>query len=384
MKLKYLADNVNIDNLKDSVELLLTEEIGGPNGINGTSFGGEILFLAERFPTVNIRINSFGGQVKDTQSIIDAIRLANSDDNLGDVNTINIGMAFSSAGQILQFGKKRSMVDFALFQMHNPLFTNKQQLSESEKSALDKAKEGIVTIFESKSKLDRKQISDFMSADSGKGTVFSASEAEVAGFIDEVVPTGEKLELDNKSIEVQHYICNNSAFNNQKNKIIKTNKHMDIANQLGLLSEASEESISNAVGMLKIKVAKVDDLTNEVSQLNLANKTLEAKVKTLTFSERDSVWKEAVNAGKVEDTEANKLMWMKHLENDFEGGKLMLNSLKTQHVNPDDFIMNEDGSTYKGKTFEEISKTEDGRTYLTNLEKANPVKYEKLVNAYMV
>jgi len=280
------------------------------------------------------------------------------------------------------------MVDYGIFQMHDPFLQNLEQLSDAEQSLIAKNKDGITSIFEQKSNLSSGRIKTLMSASNGQGTFFSAQESLDNGLIDEIIPTGKVLELENKSADLQHYICNNVKLDfkdkpKKENKLKSNIMHTEIANKLELQPEASDNAIQNAIDVLKVKAGKVDGLKNELEASRLEIDKLKIENKALTVSTREAVINKAIEEGRIQDT--SRSVWMTALENDFEGTKGLIESMNIHHVDAEKIIVADasaDSSSFKGKTFLELSNTTEGVKYLDNLETSNPKKFNTLLAAY--
>lgn len=100
---------------------------------------------------INVYINSFGGDVKESLAIINTLKSTGAK-----INTHNISFACSAAATILLSGDEINVYDNSITMIH-PCWTiaqgNAQQLRETAKS-LDKIQEATMKVYKAKSKID--------------------------------------------------------------------------------------------------------------------------------------------------------------------------------------------------------------------------------------
>jgi ATP-dependent protease ClpP protease subunit len=160
----------------DISEIWLYDEIGSW-GIGAKEFIAEL--NAIKSPTIDMHINSPGGEVFEGAAIYNAIKR-----HPANVTTYIDGIAASIASVIALAGDKVIMAENALYMMHNPSGMVIGTASDMRKTAdiLDKVRETMVGAYVSKSgKLDL-DIKDLLEVE----TWLDADEAKAAGFIDEI------------------------------------------------------------------------------------------------------------------------------------------------------------------------------------------------------
>jgi len=217
---KYIK-NIAAD--KSEATILLYRPIGSfqdektgemVEGINGNAFAQEMLFLETQVDKINIRINSIGGSVLDGYSIISAIR-----DCKVTVCTYNDGLAASIAGIILVSGDERYARDYSITMIHNPAGIENQDV-------LDKIKDSLLTILSNSSILSMQDLDKLMNTE----TYFNAEEALEAGLVDEILSSGEKVEVENLQVNEMAEVFNKLLIDSEMKK--KTKKVSEIKNEI--------------------------------------------------------------------------------------------------------------------------------------------------------
>lgn len=148
---------------------------------------------------IHVRINSPGGDVFDGIAILNMLL-----EHKGGVDVSVIGIAASIASVIAMAGDNIRIRENARMMIHDPYtfaLGNADELRETAE-VLDMIKEDIITSYQIRSDLDRKEISNMMA----KETFFSAEEAVKNGFATEVVSSkkdsaSEESEVENKARE---------------------------------------------------------------------------------------------------------------------------------------------------------------------------------------
>ena len=212
-------------------------------GAIGTSFDGdqfakELALMDGKYDTLDLHINSPGGDVTQGYSIISVILTMKTP-----INVYIVGIAASMAAVIAICGKNVYMYDYSRLMIHDPYFSGAEtdKLTDKEKNALSYFKSSLQTILSRRGK-NQKEIGDLMS----KETWFDAEKAKDMGLIDGVISTSRKKELDKLS-PVGVYSLISAEYKNTDNINIK---NMDLLQQLASilgLENPSEEQVIKAV-----------------------------------------------------------------------------------------------------------------------------------------
>lgn len=139
---------------------------------------------------IELRINSGGGDVFEGQAIYSLLESWKSTTG-GKITVYIDGIAASIASVIAMAGSEVHMSSNALMMIHNPWTPSATGGSGDLRdlaSVLDKIRDTIVTVYETKSGMDRDTIGLMMDEE----TWFSAEEAVNFGFADQIVNASEE------------------------------------------------------------------------------------------------------------------------------------------------------------------------------------------------
>ena len=200
-----------------TAELILYGSIGSDeywDDISDKVFKQDIENLGD-VENITLHINSPGG------SVFSAVAIANTLKNHKAKVTANIdGLAASAATIITSACDTVRMPKNALFMIHNPItfaYGNNQEMQKTVEM-LDKVKNNIIETYLSKTKADKKTLSELMDNE----TWMDAETAKEYGFIDEILDESvEKEVIENK------LIINNMAFDISRFKNFKEKKNQD-------------------------------------------------------------------------------------------------------------------------------------------------------------
>lgn len=162
-------------------EILIYDQIGQNfwgDGLTAKSFMRDLKKLGD-VDTLDVRINSPGGNVMDGNAIYNTLRA-----HKATVNVFIDGMAASIASVIAMAGDKVYMPANAMMMIHDPAgmaFGKAEDLRKTIEM-LDRIKEGAIGSYTRKTGLDDKKVSEMMS----KETWMTAEEAHSLGFADEI------------------------------------------------------------------------------------------------------------------------------------------------------------------------------------------------------
>lgn len=269
---------------KETATMLLYREIGS-DAIDGANFAMEIQHINEYYSDevkcINVRINSHGGSVQDGLSICSAIL-----NSTIPCDTYIDGMAYSMAGVIAMCGRKRYMVDYGTFMMHNAQ-------GGADMEILDLITNSLAKIFERNTNLTMDKCKELMSAE----TWMDAQQCLEMGLVDTVINTNkQKPEVSSNSIKELY---------NFYNKLINK-KMIKVTNLLNLSNDANEDSILEAINS---KDAAIETLKSEIEAKNAEKAELEAKLAELenSINEKETAEKvelieNAVKEGKIDSS----------------------------------------------------------------------------------
>ena len=168
--------NFSVAKADEETEILLYDEISWL-GITADAFKRELDAIES--PTINLRINSPGGDVFDGLAIYNALR-----EHPAKVITHIDGVAASMASVIALAGDEVRMAENAFFMIHNPwsvVIGNAKDLRK-EADLLDKVSGSLVMAYEKKSGVSAEELQGLMD----DTTWLHADEAADMGFVDVV------------------------------------------------------------------------------------------------------------------------------------------------------------------------------------------------------
>ncbi len=322
---------VNIES--DEPIMLIDKHIGfdetDGQGIDGAQFARELMALdAMGKKSIRIWINSPGGIVMDGYSIYNAILKTKTK-----VDTVCVGIAASIAAVIFQAGRKRVMNEYALLMYHNPYGGNSAELKPM--------RESIAQMISGRTDKPIEDILKMMD----RTTWIKASEAFENGFADEIEVSAEfnkkRVASEPMAMWRESSLIINSLFNPKNTKMNK------VTNKLGLVVDANEDSIIEAITQLENKAASAEDRFKKLqeehaaakakceeleNQMNGFKKKAEEAEEEKKMAEADAKKANAKNmiegfakAGKIKNEAIDK--WMNMAIVDFDGTKELLDEL---------------------------------------------------------
>jgi len=170
----------SIQNNGNTAEILIYDVIGKDfwgEGVGAKEFAEEVSNL--KVDTINVRINSPGGQVFEGTAIYNTLV-----NHVAKITVAIDGMALSAASFIAMAGDHISMAENAMMMIHDPIGISIGSAADMRKQAdmMDKAKINIIKTYQNQVEKDDQELSDMMEQE----TWMTADEALGHGFIHEV------------------------------------------------------------------------------------------------------------------------------------------------------------------------------------------------------
>jgi ATP-dependent Clp protease, protease subunit len=164
-----------------AAEIYLYDQIGGGffgGGISAKQFADDLKDLG-KIDTLNVRVNSPGGDVFDGLAIYNTLK-RHPANVIMDID----GMALSIASIIVMAGDEINMAKNAMMMIHDPWTFAGGTAEDFRKQAdlMDQVKGNLVTTYADRTKMDAQEIDDLMAAE----TWFTADDAKANGFVDSV------------------------------------------------------------------------------------------------------------------------------------------------------------------------------------------------------
>lgn len=161
-----------------SAELMIYDMIGGWDGVTAKRVADDLKSLG-RVDVINVRLNSFGGEVFEGYAIYNQLKR-----HPARVEVDIDGAACSIASIIACAGDTVRMARNAMYMIHDPAGAAFGNAADMRKTAalLDQVREQLVETYVGKTGLTAAAVSDYMTAE----TWFKAAEAAELGFVDQV------------------------------------------------------------------------------------------------------------------------------------------------------------------------------------------------------
>lgn len=234
--------------------------------INAESISKELADCAKRGKKINLRINSYGGEVYEGIAIFNAIKSCEAD-----IDIFIDGIAASMAGVVAMCGRPVKMSKYARLMIHSVsggCYGNTEEMKKciAEMSALEDI---LCDIFATKMKAAKESIrTQFFD---GKDHYLTAEEAVKMGLVDEIYETNERPK-DDKVDSV--YSLFNQIFNNKK----KTMKYEDLKKRTRFADCATDEAIE----------ARISEMEVMLDQAESDNKTMKERLDAFVKAEKEA------------------------------------------------------------------------------------------------
>jgi ATP-dependent protease ClpP protease subunit len=161
-----------------SAELMIYDMIGGWDGVTAKRVADDLRSIG-RVDLINVRLNSFGGEVFEGYAIYNQLKRHPARVEI-DID----GAACSIASIIACAGDTVRMARNAMYMIHDPSGVAMGNAADMRKAAdlLDQVREQLVDTYVGKTGLDWARVSNLMTAE----TWFKAADAAELGFVDQV------------------------------------------------------------------------------------------------------------------------------------------------------------------------------------------------------
>lgn len=182
----------------------------GEGSISSSSLANELEQLDKNINTINVYINSYGGEVAEGIAIYNQLKR-----HPAKINTYCDSFACSIASVIFMAGDKRIMYDNALLMIHNAWTCISGNSSDFRKAAddLDKISKASVNIYLSKINISREDLERMMDEE----TWITSEEALSMGFATQILKDNTTKACASAKKSVLEAIKNNRN-NHQTNK----------------------------------------------------------------------------------------------------------------------------------------------------------------------
>lgn len=349
---------------KDAACILLYGSIGCGDRVSAADVVAELMTLQSQYRRIDVRINSYGGEVYEGIAICNALR--NSD---ADINIYIDGIAASIASVIALCGKPLHMSRFARLMLHQ-VSGGAYGTAEEIRQAADEAENAqntLARIIADRCRMSAAEVA--AKYFSGGDHWISADEALRMGLIDSIYDTdGEQPDAAATPDDV--YQFTNRLKNSQPQKQSDMALIDELRKRPSFANAATEEELMQHIIVLENEAAKVPALQNRVEQL-------EDQEKKNRRSAHEALVNQAISEGRI--MAEQKGTFMNLLESDEANTRALLESMPKRQARVVDFIGG--GTSGNGKDLEAMSWDEIDRAgRLAELKNEHPELYQKKFN----
>lgn len=300
----------------DAALILLYGDIGEYGGLRSGDIARELLEAESLTGKIDVRINSYGGEVYTGIAIFNAIR-----NSKADITLYVDGIAASMASVIALCGKPVKMSRYARLMLHSVqggCYGNKDEMRECIKE-LESLEDTLCEMYAARMKKTADEIRSLYF--DGKDHWLRADEALALGLVDEIYDA-EPVPEDSTPDEVY------TLFNNRLNKPQNpSNMNLDELKKRARFKDcASDEALLREVDVLEAEASKVSGLDAEVARLKGELKAFRDKAEADEAASRKKLLDDAEQDGRIDAV--TRPIYENLLEKDRENGEKALSNLK--------------------------------------------------------
>lgn len=341
--------------------ILLYGDIGRGERVGAADVVAELLDLQNRYDRIDVRINSYGGEVYEGIAICNALR-----NSKAEINIYIDGIAASIASVIALCGKPLHMSRFAKLMLHKVsggAYGTAEEIRQAAQEA-ENAEKTLAQIIANKCRIPADEVERRYF--SGGNHWINAEEALEMGLIDSIydidgdVPSGssnpEEIYRMTNRLNIQPQKDNDMAFLDE------------VRSKISLNDAATEQEILQHIAELENEAAKVPALNNRIE-------ILEEERRESRKRANEALLNQAVSEGRIKEDQ--KSTFMNLLDSDPENATKLLETLPKSRTRIVDFIGGK-GTQTEEKELSEMSWDEiDRANRLAELKNKYPELYVK-------
>lgn len=289
--------------------ILLYGDVGHWNDIDSQRVVAELLALEAQYNTIDVRINSNGGDVFSGIAIFNALRASKAD-----IKIYIDGIAASIAGVIALCGKPLYMSQYARLMLHKVsggAYGSAKELRETA-DLIEKLEVDLASMIASKVGLTKEEIHARYFAD-GADHWLTAQEALDLKMIDGIHDLPDTPDLSDASTDDIYKVFNNRLETEAQNP-----KDMALLDDIKTIPSLSNATEGNIVALLREQATKLEE--KEQAFVALQNKVAELEAKEL-----ETIVNAAIADGRI--SEGQKTVYLNLLASDRSNAEALLASL---------------------------------------------------------
>lgn len=331
--------------------ILLYGDVGPWGDIDSERVVTELLALEGEYNSIDVRINSTGGDVFTGIAIFNALRQSKAN-----IKIYVDGIAASIAGVIALCGKPLYMSQYARLMLHKVsggAYGSAKELRETA-DLIEDLEGSLAEMVAQRANLTKEEVHSRYFAD-GKDHWLTAKEALALGMIDGIHDLPDPPALDESSSTDDIYqVFNNRLEKTEAQEPTKMALLDEIKQRIPSFANATEADI---VTRLQNQAVKLEEKDKKITNLEERIAELEAK-------ELETLLNTAVADGRI--TQEQKPTYLNLLKSDRENAEALLASLPKasagakQYRSAREFTQRSSSGTnmFQGKTWDELDKME--------------------------
>ena len=347
--------------------ILLYGDVGQWGDIDSQRVVTELLALEGEYNSIDVRINSTGGDVFTGIAIFNALRQSKAN-----IKIYVDGIAASIAGGIALCGKPLYMSQYARLMLHKVsggAYGSAKELRETA-DLIENLEGSLAEMVAQRVNLTKEEVHSRYFAD-GKDHWLTAKEALELGMIDGIHDLPEETALDESSSTDDIYQVFNNRLEKTEAQEPSTMTLLDEIKRIPCYANATETDI---VARLQGQTAKLEEADKTITNLKERVAELEAK-------ELEALLNTAVADGRI--TQEQKPTYLNLLKSDRENTEALLASLPKQNAGAKQFHSAKQYTTqpngsgtnkFQGKTWREL----DEENLLAEYKKYDPEGFASL------
>ena len=344
---------------RDAACILLYGSIGSGDRVSAADIVAELMTLRSQYSRIDVRINSYGGEVYEGIAICNALR--NSD---ADINIYIDGIAASIASVIALCGKPLHMSRFARLMLHQVsggAYGTAEEIRQVASEA-ESAQAMLAQIIAGKCRMSAEEVT--RKYFSGGDHWISADEALEMGLIDSIYDMDGDVPESATPDDIYRFT---NRLNVQPQKQTEMAFLDEVRRNPSFTNASSEADVLDMIARLENDAAKVPALQKRVVEL-------ENERKANRKAAHEALLNQAVSEGRIKAEQ--KETFMNLLSSDEANTKTLLESLPKRQAKVVDFIGGGTpgiGNDLASMSWDEIDRS--GR--LAELKNSYPELYKK-------
>lgn len=360
-----MSDNYIINQSNNSAEILLYGFIGNWKDTDSARFISDFKKLESTHNTINVRLNSAGGDVFEGITIYNTLK-----NSPAEINIYIDGLAASMASVIALAGSKIYMSRFAQLMIHRVSGSANGDADKMRETAnlMDELEKSLLSIYAEKTGMSAEEIQGAW-MQRGKDTWFNATDAVKQKLVDEifdgVIKKSPKKKDNAKDVWQFYNLQIENTLNNNDMQILNQFKSM-----YGLPETATEQDVLAA---FQSQTNKSRELKDENEKLKLQNTEFQNQLQASQKQKVQDLVDGAIKSNRI--TEEQRSTYVALAEGNYDATKVALSAI-TPYRSIASQLQTTSDDAPEYKTFREYQ--EKAPQLLAEMKDKEPAKYQAL------